>query len=728
MALPLLPLLLGMVAAAEPPPPHPRAWVPPLPTPPRMTAIQERLIASIQQKAEAASAAAKPRLLGLLNSPDFDAALGGCCAELLAMSAAERLAWFDVESAAAEQVHNFGTSSGGGGPQSDETIAYGINATYFYNLWEIALLGREASPTRVKGNCTSNPRCASMEWSPDNCTAHPDYVCGSNGQCENDPESPQGYVCHCNATWMGPNCEQRSSENCSQVHSRLSCENTSYLARLPSDSCVWVSAEHRCRPTTPGGNGGGNRHMRQATDVSEVGLFGFPPFPDGAGDYNSQKLTFAMASNRPIYAAMNHRKVDIGNPLFGTVSAIFAPSFVRNMTLIAPIDTGAWQGECNRSMYGGNTWQWAENPHFCDDVANQSTCNDGSLAHAPCDWRSVPAPPPPPAYEPTSWSGEIISPPTPPRCVNALSERQRCFNAATAEECAQAQGLQPPYTPAKNSSDWWARILRPSGCFWRNATPPSTSIVTATSAGQNGTCEEFRCEAAATTAAACHALARHRGYSHSENCKWDTTQGSCVALTEADVCAKAIVPPPPPPPPPPGIPPPPPFPQQPVAQRCADSMGEAGLCRYDTTDHTQNSNGSCVPLICSRIADATTCLQLQNQSTQSGGGGGEPLISCAWRPSVNACVEFDGDCTKLDAAASGAASNRSAEEDCVANILCEWNHTGVNGDAGALGCIRTYLSICLSIFYGPSYNSINRPCTTDIYHFTSCSTRAHSCT
>ena len=27
---------------------------------------------------------------------------------------------------------------------------------------------------------------------------------------------------------------------------------------------------------------------------------------------------------------------------FGPISAIFTPSFVRNMTLIAPIDTGAW--------------------------------------------------------------------------------------------------------------------------------------------------------------------------------------------------------------------------------------------------------------------------------------------------------------------------------------------------------------------------------------------------
>ena len=43
---------------------------------------------------------------------------------------------------------------------------------------------------------------------------------------------------------------------------------------------------------------------------------------------------------------------------------------VRHMTLIAPIDTGAWQGECNRSMYkgAGSTWEWVGKPHFCDAV------------------------------------------------------------------------------------------------------------------------------------------------------------------------------------------------------------------------------------------------------------------------------------------------------------------------------------------------------------------------
>ena len=57
--------------------------------------------------------------------------------------------------------------------------------------------------------------------------------------------------------------------------------------------------------------------------------------------YAGGSYTLAEAGQRPVYAAWNSRKVDVGNPMFGSISAIFAPDFVRNMTLIAPIDTGA---------------------------------------------------------------------------------------------------------------------------------------------------------------------------------------------------------------------------------------------------------------------------------------------------------------------------------------------------------------------------------------------------
>jgi hypothetical protein len=36
-----------------------------------------------------------------------------------------------------------------------------------------------------------------------------------------------------------------------------------------------------------------------------------------------------------------------------------------------------------------------------------------------------------------------------------------------------------------------------------------------------------------------------------------------------------------------------------------------------------------------------------------------------------------------------APGNRSAQKvDCVASELCEWNHTGLNGEGGPMGCTR----------------------------------------
>lgn len=79
----------------------------------------------------------------MLETKDFTDALGGCCAELQHMTGPERLDWFDSETLATEMVHNFGS---GGGAGSDETVQLGNNATYFYNLWEIAML----APPRMR--------------------------------------------------------------------------------------------------------------------------------------------------------------------------------------------------------------------------------------------------------------------------------------------------------------------------------------------------------------------------------------------------------------------------------------------------------------------------------------------------------------------------------------------------------------------------------------------------
>ena len=66
----------------------------------------------------------------------------------------------------------------------------------------------------------------------------------------------------------------------------------------------------------------------------EEGVFRLPPF---GGPYD-EPLSFSAASSRLLYVALNLLRVDVGNPGFGNVTAVFAPSH-RNSH--APVSPGA---------------------------------------------------------------------------------------------------------------------------------------------------------------------------------------------------------------------------------------------------------------------------------------------------------------------------------------------------------------------------------------------------
>ena len=85
-------------------------------------------------------------------------------------------------------------------------------------------------------------------------------------------------------------------------------------------------------------------------DLAEVGLFGFPPFKgvrEGSGDLPH---TFAEASDRPTYTALNLWRNSVGNPKFGPVSVVFSPNYSNNLTFILPVDSGLWESSCNHTL------------------------------------------------------------------------------------------------------------------------------------------------------------------------------------------------------------------------------------------------------------------------------------------------------------------------------------------------------------------------------------------
>jgi hypothetical protein len=88
----------------------------------------------------------------------------------------------------------------------------------------------------------------------------------------------------------------------------------------------------------------GATESKQTPNVAATRYFGLPASPD-------TNYSWAEASDRMIYVAQNFFQQDFGSePNFGNVTAIFDSSYVRNMVLIAPTDTGMWHmGGCDDS-------------------------------------------------------------------------------------------------------------------------------------------------------------------------------------------------------------------------------------------------------------------------------------------------------------------------------------------------------------------------------------------
>ena len=84
-------------------------------------------------------------------------------------------------------------------------------------------------------------------------------------------------------------------------------------------------------------------------DKAETGLMGFRPFSNvrrGSGDLPH---TLAEAWERPIYTALNLWHASTGNQKFGPISIVFNRTVADELTLLLPVDSGLWEGSCNRT-------------------------------------------------------------------------------------------------------------------------------------------------------------------------------------------------------------------------------------------------------------------------------------------------------------------------------------------------------------------------------------------
>ena len=572
-------------------------------------------MAKVHAKAAAASAAARPSLLGLLGSSGFTTALAGCCPELMAMSPEQRLAWFDAEHKAIEMVHNFG--NGDAVLTGDESVLVGANSSYFHNLWEDTLLMSELPKTTPPG----------------------------------PPQPPM------------PNLDV----NCSALHALYACENSTSAVRRSSmglqPACKWITAERRCVNLTAADSAA--RRMRQTTDVVEVGLYGFPPFSNSsAASYEAPtgSLTFTEAVDRPIYTAYNHRKVDIGNPMFGHVCAVFAPNYVLNMTLIAPADTGAWDPSCNASSEQRQNHNNPGGKEECATMLNQSSCNVGDdvtsqgTHHPPtkCDWRHG-------------------------KCVDTVVDRQLCEHQSSETECGAASGAPPPaYDGGQLTvSLYWELILHNGGCSWLDAEKQSHMAAATTTAQGQGkkSCVPFECGHITNTSKCNSTESWQLNVAH--HCTWDATaneqeqgHGKCIAITP-DLYCNGTGRPKPQTPPPPGL-----LPAE-VCARAIDGQvnSQFNLCRWrpaveatargsvGNKSNTSTHTGRCVANRCKTLRTESQCAVMTAREPKA------RVVSCVWDTATSTCAEYDGNCSMLpDATTCVAASTKhgnASSNDCV---------------------------------------------------------------
>jgi len=86
-------------------------------------------------------------------------------------------------------------------------------------------------------------------------------------------------------------------------------------------------------------------HPASLTDAAEEGFYRVPPFSlphDLPGSWEE-------ASSRVQYVALNLLRLDAGNPSFGNVSAVMSPAFWRDAVAAAPMDSGIYTSQCNKT-------------------------------------------------------------------------------------------------------------------------------------------------------------------------------------------------------------------------------------------------------------------------------------------------------------------------------------------------------------------------------------------
>jgi hypothetical protein len=118
-------------------------------------------------------------------------------------------------------------------------------------------------------------------------------------------------------------------------------------------------------------------------DTFEVGAIGCDPFsaalPGPSPWFHGGAVDFprniSEANERPIYAVLDLKKIDVGVPDFGPVGIAFNRSKLAQDLIFMPADTGQWSGSCNLTNQGRR----------CPGHNDSRACESSSWR---CRWRN----------------------------------------------------------------------------------------------------------------------------------------------------------------------------------------------------------------------------------------------------------------------------------------------------------------------------------------------------
>ena len=238
--------------------------------------------------------------------------------------------------------------------------------------------------------------------------------------------------------------DSSSEDSCGSACLGWSPGNCDGMPRTPISNCTelnnlwalgfggWVAPD-----TVRGWMGG--------PDTFEVGCVGCAPFtgtlPYHCGTGHCSRdwpATLTEAQQRPIYAVVDLKKIDVGIPDFGPVGIVFNKSTISSATILMPADTGEWSGTCNLTNRGQHCTAAAPR------ALNRSQC-ESDPEHR-CRWVA-------PAAR-VQETGHCVS--ASDHCCVTLGRRAGgsaipggCDTCATNPACCQAGAL-----PAYNCSAW----------------------------------------------------------------------------------------------------------------------------------------------------------------------------------------------------------------------------------------------------------------------------------